>query len=91
MWGISQPLTTELYKTVCFLLSRYDQSNIGSWAISYSTRKDNRSFEKEKMADPSVYSYPSPLEGWEGPALPEEKAADGKSELCLISTTLPNS
>ncbi|PMD48342.1 hypothetical protein L207DRAFT_505371 [Hyaloscypha variabilis F] len=32
------------------------------------------------MADPSVYSYPSPLEGYEGlPALPEEKAEDGKS------------
>jgi hypothetical protein len=43
------------------------------------------------MADPSVYSYPSPLEGWEGPALPEEKAADGKSELRLIFTEFPNS
>jgi len=33
------------------------------------------------MADPSVYSYPSPLEGYEGlPPLPEEKAEDGKSE-----------
>jgi hypothetical protein len=33
------------------------------------------------MADPSIYSYPSPLEGWENPTLlPDEKAEDGKSE-----------
>jgi hypothetical protein len=32
------------------------------------------------MADPSSYTYPSPLEGWEGlPPLPDEKTADGKS------------
>lgn len=34
------------------------------------------------MADPSLYTYPSPLEGYENaPLLPEEKAADGKSYL----------
>jgi hypothetical protein len=34
------------------------------------------------MADPSIYSYPSPLEGWENSTpLPDEKAEDGKSEL----------
>jgi hypothetical protein len=33
------------------------------------------------MADPSIYSYPSPLEGWEiSTPLPDEKADDGKSE-----------
>jgi hypothetical protein len=33
------------------------------------------------MADPSLYSYPSPLEGWENSTpLPDEKAEDGKSE-----------
>ncbi|KAF2853980.1 hypothetical protein T440DRAFT_465711 [Plenodomus tracheiphilus IPT5] len=32
------------------------------------------------MADPSLYSYPSPLEGYEGlELLPNEKADDGKS------------
>jgi hypothetical protein len=32
------------------------------------------------MADPSLYTYPSPLAGYENlPALPDEKAADGKS------------
>jgi len=32
------------------------------------------------MADPSLYTYPSPLAGYEDlPPLPEEKAADGKS------------
>ncbi|MCJ1228153.1 hypothetical protein MMC12_004814 [Toensbergia leucococca] len=32
------------------------------------------------MADPSVYKYPSPLQGYENlPALPNEKAEDGKS------------
>jgi len=32
------------------------------------------------MADPSVYSYPSPLEGWDlSTPLPDEKAEDGKS------------
>ncbi|KAF1357115.1 DOPA-like domain-containing protein [Delphinella strobiligena] len=32
------------------------------------------------MADPSLYTYPSPLEGWENLApLPTERAADGKS------------
>lgn len=32
------------------------------------------------MADPSLYTYPSPLAGYENaPPLPEEKAADGKS------------
>jgi len=31
--------------------------------------------------DPSAYSYPSPLAGYEGlPPLPDEKAEDGKSE-----------
>lgn len=30
--------------------------------------------------DPSIYSYPSPLAGFEGlPPLPEVKAEDGKS------------
>jgi hypothetical protein len=30
--------------------------------------------------DPSVYTYPSPLAGYENaPPLPDEKAADGKS------------
>jgi hypothetical protein len=32
------------------------------------------------MADPSLYTYPSPLAGYENaPPLPDEKAADGKS------------
>ncbi|KAF2457610.1 DOPA-like domain-containing protein [Lineolata rhizophorae] len=32
------------------------------------------------MADPSLYAYPSPLEGWQGlPPLPDENAEDGKS------------
>ncbi|EKG22412.1 Dopa 45-dioxygenase [Macrophomina phaseolina MS6] len=32
------------------------------------------------MSDPSLYTYPSPLEGWENlPPLPDERAADGKS------------
>jgi hypothetical protein len=33
------------------------------------------------MADPSLYSYPSPLAGWENAAgaLTDEKAEDGKS------------
>jgi hypothetical protein len=32
------------------------------------------------MADPSAYSFPSPLVGYENaPALPNEKAADGKA------------
>ncbi|CBY02177.1 hypothetical protein IAQ61_006766 [Plenodomus lingam] len=32
------------------------------------------------MADPSLYTYPSPLEGYEGlEPLPKEKAEDGKS------------
>lgn len=32
------------------------------------------------MADPSLYTYPSPLAGWENlPALPDEKTEDGKS------------
>jgi DOPA 4,5-dioxygenase len=32
------------------------------------------------MADPSAYTYPSPLLGYENsPPLPDEKAADGKS------------
>ena len=32
------------------------------------------------MADPSLYTFPSPLAGWEGVAsLSDEKAADGKS------------
>ncbi|KAF2134662.1 hypothetical protein P153DRAFT_362409 [Dothidotthia symphoricarpi CBS 119687] len=32
------------------------------------------------MADPSLYTYPSPLSGYEGlEPLPDEKAADGKS------------
>jgi len=32
------------------------------------------------MADPSAYTYPSPLAGYENAApLPDEKAADGKS------------
>ncbi|KAE8444265.1 hypothetical protein EG329_000765 [Mollisiaceae sp. DMI_Dod_QoI] len=32
------------------------------------------------MADPSRYTYPSPLKGYENaPPLPDEKAADGKS------------
>ncbi|MCJ1368339.1 hypothetical protein MMC16_007481 [Acarospora aff. strigata] len=32
------------------------------------------------MADPSLYTYPSPLEGYEGlQPLPDEKAEDGKS------------
>jgi len=33
------------------------------------------------MSDPYIYSYPSPLKGWEDlPPLPEERAADGKSK-----------
>ena len=36
--------------------------------------------KSEKMADPSLYTYPSPLLGYENaPPLPGEKAADGKS------------
>ena len=36
------------------------------------------------MADPAIYSYPSPLEGWENSTpLPDEKAEDGKSESIL--------
>ena len=32
------------------------------------------------MADPALYTYPSPLAGYENlPPLPDEKAADGKS------------
>ncbi|KAF2230529.1 hypothetical protein EV356DRAFT_473437 [Viridothelium virens] len=32
------------------------------------------------MTDPSLYTFPSPLEGFENlPSLPEERAADGKS------------
>jgi len=32
------------------------------------------------MSDPSVYTYPSPLKGYEdAPALPEDLAEDGKS------------
>ncbi|OMP85104.1 putative 21.2 kDa protein [Diplodia seriata] len=32
------------------------------------------------MSDPSLYTYPSPLEGWENlPPLPNDLAADGKS------------
>ncbi|KAF2203050.1 hypothetical protein GQ43DRAFT_288338 [Delitschia confertaspora ATCC 74209] len=32
------------------------------------------------MADPSLYTYPSPLQGYEDlPPLPQERAADGKS------------
>jgi len=32
------------------------------------------------MADPSLYTYPSPLQGYENtPPLPDEKAEDGKS------------
>ncbi|KAK7711221.1 hypothetical protein SLS57_008136 [Botryosphaeria dothidea] len=32
------------------------------------------------MSDPSLYTYPSPLQGWENlPPLPNERAADGKS------------
>jgi len=32
------------------------------------------------MADPSLYTYPSPLLGYESAApLPDERAADGKS------------
>jgi hypothetical protein len=51
--------------------------------------KDEESIlRKEIMADPSVYSYPSPLEGYEGlPALPEEKAEDGKSKSALNFTS----
>ncbi|KKY26395.1 putative dopadioxygenase [Diplodia seriata] len=34
------------------------------------------------MSDPSLYTYPSPLEGWENlPPLPNDLAADGKSFL----------
>ncbi|CZS90665.1 uncharacterized protein RCO7_06792 [Rhynchosporium graminicola] len=34
------------------------------------------------MADPALYAYPSPLEGYENaPPLPDEKAEDGKSVL----------
>jgi hypothetical protein len=34
------------------------------------------------MADPSAYTYPSPLAGYENlESLPEEKAEDGKSYL----------
>jgi hypothetical protein len=33
------------------------------------------------MTDPLIYSYPSPLDGWENSTpLPDEKAEDGKSE-----------
>jgi hypothetical protein len=33
------------------------------------------------MADPSQYTYESPLKGWENlPPLGDEKAADGKSK-----------
>jgi hypothetical protein len=32
------------------------------------------------MADPSLYTYPSPLKGYENaPPLPDERAEDGKS------------
>ncbi|KAL1619334.1 hypothetical protein SLS56_010134 [Neofusicoccum ribis] len=32
------------------------------------------------MSDPSLYTYPSPLEGWENlPPLPNDRAEDGKS------------
>lgn len=32
------------------------------------------------MADPSLYTFPSPLKGWKNlPPLPEETTADGKS------------
>jgi DOPA 4,5-dioxygenase len=51
----------------------------------------NRGFRREKMADPSVYSYPSPLEGWDlSTPLPDEKAEDGKSESQISITTFPN-
>ena len=41
------------------------------------------------MADPSLYTYPSPLEGYQNlPALPTEKAADGKSLANPPSTSL---
>jgi len=34
-----------------------------------------------EMADPALYTYPSPLRGWENaPQLPDEKAEDGKSK-----------
>jgi hypothetical protein len=49
--------------------------------------------KKENMADPSVYSYPSPLEGWDvSTPLPDEKAEDGKSEsqFRIITTQTPS-
>ena len=37
------------------------------------------------MADPALYTYPSPLKGWENaPQLPDEKAEDGKSEKTFL-------
>lgn len=37
------------------------------------------------MADPSLYTYPSPLEGYENaPQLSDEKAEDGKSEFTYL-------
>lgn len=45
------------------------------------------------MADPSVYSYPSPLEGWDvSTPLPDEKAEDGKSEsqFRIMTTQIPS-
>jgi hypothetical protein len=39
--------------------------------------------------DPFVYTYPSPLAGYENlPPLPEEKAEDGKSEYLSGATEL---
>jgi hypothetical protein len=47
--------------------------------------------QEREMADPSVYSYPSPLEGWDlSTPLPDEKAEDGKSESQINITTFPN-
>ncbi len=49
----------------------------------YLTVKTGRT--SDKMADPSIYSYPSPLEGWENSSqLPDEKAEDGKSESITV-------
>jgi hypothetical protein len=42
--------------------------------------------------DPSHYTYPSPLAGYENaPPLPDEKAADGKSYLNLQTGVLSKS
>lgn len=44
------------------------------------------------MADPSLYTYPSPLKGYEDlPSLPDEISKDGKSYINPPSTNLSSS